>query len=167
MGGGGGISSFIHCAGYADFSAIKHFDYTQSLETFNINFFSCCEIIKTLLKKTNKAYLKNILLISSISAIRGYKGSSIYAATKAGLDSLSRTLCNELSDTIRVNSIQLGNILTTSNTHLHQNNLKPSPTRDGKCEDVASLIEFLLSESAGWINGQNIILDGGKSNIGY
>lgn len=160
--GGGGIENFIHCAGEVEFSPIRYFDYKQSLESFNVNFFSCCEIIATLLKKPNRLYLKNIILISSISALRGYKGSSIYGASKASLDSLTRSLCDELSPQIKINSIVLGNIPTRSTTHLEMP--KPSPSGEGKCEDVSALVKFLLESE--YINGQNIVLDGGRSSIG-
>lgn len=160
--GGGVIENFIHCAGQAVFSPIRYFDYTQALETFNINFFSCCEIIATLLKKPNKPHLKNIILISSISALRGYKGSGIYGSSKACLNSLTKTLCDELSAQVKINSIILGNIPTTATKHLEMP--KPSPSGEGKCEDVSALVEFLLQSE--YLNGQNIILDGGRTSIG-
>lgn len=160
--GGGGIENFIHCAGEVQFSPMRYFDYTQSLEMFNVNFFSCCEIISTLLKKPHKSYLKNIILISSISAIRGYKGSSIYGASKASLDSLVKSLCDELAPQVKINSIVLGNISTSSTAHLQMP--KPSPSGEGKCEDVSALVKFLLKSE--YLNGQNIILDGGRTSIG-
>lgn len=162
LNGGGGIESFIHCGAEAEFSPIRYFDYMQSLDIFNINFFSCCEIISTLLKKPNRPYLKNIILISSISALKGYKGSSIYGASKACLDSLTRSLCDELSPQIKINSIILGNIPTIATKKLEM--LKPSPSGEGRCEDVSALVKFLLE--SGYLNGQNIVLDGGRSTIG-
>lgn len=159
---GGGIENFIHCAGEVEFTPIRYFDYAQSLEIFNVNFFSCCEIIATLLKKPNKPHLKNIILISSISALKGYKGSSIYGASKACLDSLTRSLCDELSMQVKINSIILGNIPTRATTQLEI--LKPSPSGGGKCEDVSALVEFLLQSE--YLNGQNIVLDGGRSTTG-
>lgn len=160
--GGGDIENFIHCAGEVGFNPIRYFDYNQSLDIFNVNFFSCCEIITALLKKPNKPHLKNIILISSISALKGYKGSSIYGASKACLDSLTRSLCDELSPQIKINSIILGNIPTITTKKLEM--LKPSPSGEGKCEDVSALVRFLLE--SGYLNGQNIILDGGRSTIG-
>ncbi|WP_095295507.1 SDR family oxidoreductase [Helicobacter sp. 13S00482-2] len=159
---GGGIKNFIHCGGKAEFSPIRYFNYAESIENFNVNFFSCCEIISTLLKKPNKPHLENIILISSISGIRGYKGSSIYGASKACLDSITRSLCDELSPQIKINSIVLGNINTKSTMHLES--LKPSPIGEGKSEDVGNLVDFLLK--SGYLNGQNIVLDGGRSTIG-
>ncbi|MDO7253933.1 SDR family NAD(P)-dependent oxidoreductase [Helicobacter cappadocius] len=159
---GGGIENFIHCGGEAIFGPIRYFDYNQSIKSFNINFFSCCEIIATLLKKPNKPHLKNIILISSISALRGYKGSSIYGASKACLDSLTRSLCDELSPQIKINSIILGNIPTKATAQLEMQ--KPPPSGEGKCEDVSALVDFLLS--SGYLSGQNIVLDGGRSSIG-
>ncbi|WP_257874469.1 SDR family oxidoreductase [Helicobacter sp. 11S03491-1] len=145
---------------------MKHFDYSYALETFNINLFSCCEIMAALLKKPNQNHLKNVILISSISAKIGYKGTSVYAASKAGLDSLSRSLSHELSPQVRINSIILGNIQTRATQHLQDTLLAP-PLGVGKPQDVSYLVEFLLSARSGWITGQNIVLDGGKTSVGY
>lgn len=136
------------------------------MEVFNINLFSCAQIISTLLKKPNQNNLKNIIFISSISAKIGYKGTALYAASKASLDSLAKSLCDELSPKTRVNSIQLGNISTHTTLHL-QDNITSSPMGEGRPCDVANLIDFLTSDKSSWISGQNITLDGGKTSIGH
>ncbi|PAF45172.1 SDR family oxidoreductase [Helicobacter sp. 11S02596-1] len=161
-----GIETFIHCAGYVGFGAMKHFDYANALVSFNVNLLSCCEIIATLLKKSNQNALKNIILISSISSLRGYKGSSIYAAAKAGLDALARSLCDELTPNVKINSILLGPIPTKANAYLDQSPLNTPHIAQGSCEDVAGLVAFLCSKASSHINGQNIVLDGGRSVMG-
>ncbi|PAF47054.1 hypothetical protein BKH46_04860 [Helicobacter sp. 12S02634-8] len=156
------IENFIHCAGEAAFGAIKHFDYMRALESFNVNYFSCCAIIAALLKKPNHNALKNIILISSISAIKGYKGTSIYAGAKAGLDSLARSLCAELADNININSLQLGPIPTRANAYLDTSRLCNNTYAQLTPSDVASWVAYLLACPHG-LNGQNITLDGGMS----
>lgn len=118
------------------------------------------------MRKPNQNNLKNIIFISSISAKIGYKGTALYAASKASLDSLAKSLCDELSPKTRVNSIQLGNISTQATSHL-QDNIKSSPMGEGRPCDVANLIDFLTSDKSLWISGQNITLDGGKTSIGH
>lgn len=108
-----------------------------------------------------------ILNISSVLGHRGFKGTTVYAAAKAGLDGFSRALARELGPRgIRVNSISPGFIATEMTDHLpegqRQQILRRTPLgRLGQPEDVAGLALFLASEQASFITGQSIIVDGG------
>lgn len=108
-----------------------------------------------------------ILNISSIIGLRGYRGLSAYAATKAGMDGITRALARELgARKIRVNSIAPG-YLTTEMTHglddQQQNQIvKRTPLgRLGTPEDVLGSVLFLLSDAAKFITGQVLVIDGG------
>ena len=108
-----------------------------------------------------------ILNISSIIGLRGYRGLSAYAATKAGMDGITRALARELgSRQIRVNSIAPG-YLTTEMTHglddQQQNQIvKRTPLgRLGTPDDVLGSVLFLLSPAAQFITGQVLVIDGG------
>ena len=108
-----------------------------------------------------------ILNISSIIGLRGYRGLSAYAATKAGMDGITRALARELGGRkIRVNSIAPG-YLTTEMTHglddQQQNQIvKRTPLgRLGTPEDVLGSVLFLLSDAAKFITGQVLVIDGG------
>lgn len=108
-----------------------------------------------------------ILNISSIIGLRGYRGLSAYAATKAGMDGITRALARELgSRKIRVNSIAPG-YLTTEMTHGlddHQQTqiVKRTPLgRLGTPEDVLGTALFLLSDASQFITGQVFVVDGG------
>lgn len=108
-----------------------------------------------------------ILNISSIIGLRGYRGLSAYAATKAGMDGITRALARELgSRKIRVNSIAPG-YLTTEMTHglddtQQQQIVKRTPLgRLGTPEDVLGTALFLLSDASRFITGQVIVIDGG------
>jgi 3-oxoacyl-[acyl-carrier protein] reductase len=110
-----------------------------------------------------------IINVSSIVGLSGYRGLSIYSATKAGLDGFTRSLARELgARNITVNSVAPG-YLTTEMTH----ELDSRQTRQiigrtplgrlGNPEDVAEVVAFLASEKAGFITGQVIVIDGGIS----
>ena len=108
-----------------------------------------------------------ILNISSIIGLRGYRGLSAYAATKAGMDGITRALARELgARNIRVNSIAPG-YLTTEMTHglddQQQNQIvKRTPLgRLGTPADVLGSVLFLLSDAAQFITGQVLVIDGG------
>ena len=108
-----------------------------------------------------------ILNISSIIGVRGYRGLAAYAATKAGMDGITRALARELgSRRIRVNSIAPG-YLTTEMTHglddeQTQQIVRRTPLgRLGTPGDVLGTVLFLFSDAAEFITGQTIVIDGG------
>jgi 3-oxoacyl-[acyl-carrier protein] reductase len=108
-----------------------------------------------------------ILNISSIIGSRGYSGLSVYSATKAGMDGLTRSLARELGPRgIRVNSIAPGYLETEMSSTLgdaqHQQIVRRTPLgRLGRVEDVTGLVRFLISDASSFITGQTFIVDGG------
>tara|TARA_B100000959_G_C14942039_1_gene608257 strand:+ start:954 stop:1706 length:753 start_codon:yes stop_codon:yes gene_type:complete len=108
-----------------------------------------------------------IINISSIIGQIGNKGQSNYAASKAGIDAVTKSLSKELgSRGITINSIAPGYIETGMTSSLpneiKENMLKSIPlNRFGDPSDVASLVNFLISKNASYITGQIINLDGG------
>ena len=108
-----------------------------------------------------------ILTISSIIGLRGYTGLAAYAATKGGLDAMTRALARELGGRgIRVNAVAPG-YLETEMTH----GLSAPQTRQivgrtpmgrlGLPGDVVGPVLFLLSDAAAFITGQVLVVDGG------
>jgi 3-oxoacyl-[acyl-carrier protein] reductase len=110
-----------------------------------------------------------ILQMSSVSALRGNRGQTNYAATKAALLSFTKSLAVEVSRfNIRVNALAPGFIATEMVEKippLHLNAMKKAIPlgRLGKVEDVADMAEFLLSSKASYITGQTFVIDGGIS----
>jgi 3-oxoacyl-[acyl-carrier protein] reductase len=108
-----------------------------------------------------------ILNVSSISSVRGFKGMSVYAFTKGGLDAFTRALARELgAQNIRVNSIAPGYYDTEMSRGLSDNQkeqiLRRTPLgRLGVPGDVVGSVLFLLSERANFITGQVLVIDGG------
>jgi 3-oxoacyl-[acyl-carrier protein] reductase len=111
----------------------------------------------------------NIINISSVIGTRGFKGTSVYSATKAALDGLSRSLARELGGRgIRVNSIAPGFLATDMTGHMPAAQkaqiLRRTPLgRLGEAADVVGLIKYLISDDASFITGQTFVVDGGLS----
>ncbi|MBV8074537.1 MAG: glucose 1-dehydrogenase [Candidatus Eremiobacteraeota bacterium] len=108
-----------------------------------------------------------IVLISSIVGLTGNAGQSMYAATKAGLLGLARSLAKELgSRGVRVNAVAPGLIETamtdTMPASAREAYLATIPLgRMGKPEDVSGVVRFLCSDAAAYLTGQTIVVDGG------
>ena len=126
-------------------------------------FIGCKLVSKHMIKQKHG----KIINISSVVGRIGNKGQVNYVASKAGIDGITKTLSKELgSRGINVNSIAPGYIETNMTNSLPdsiKDSLynKISLKRFGAPEEVASLVNFLISEEAAYITGQVINLDGG------
>jgi 3-oxoacyl-[acyl-carrier protein] reductase len=112
----------------------------------------------------------SIINISSVVSTLSLPGSSVYAGTKAAVDTITRVLSKELGGRkIRVNSINPG-VIETEGTRtqgiigsdFEKNVLAQTPLgRIGQPDDVAKVALFLASEDSGWITGETILTSGG------
>lgn len=164
------VESFVHCAGMVEVLPMRSTDHSTMLRTMTVNFLSAAEIINTLLKKAaNNRQLRNIVFISSIYSRFGARGHSAYAASKAALDGLMRTLAVELAPSVRVNSILPGAVPTRmaeecfSDPDILESISRSYPLGTGEPGNIGDAVEFLLSDKARWITGQQFTVDGGRS----
>jgi len=149
------------------FNSLKSDDLSND---YSINVMGLINILQYYYSDLNKN--SSLVFISSIAATIGLKFHTSISMCKAAIESLTRTLASEFSPTIRVNCIapsiietKLSNRIlrngTTKNKIINDNPMK----RIGQPDDVAHMIEFLLSDKSSWITGQSIHVDGGLSNL--
>lgn len=106
-----------------------------------------------------------IVNISSTRAYMSQADTESYTAAKGGLAALTHALAVSLSGKVRVNSISPGWI-DTSYSQLSIEDKEQHPVkRIGQPEDIAKLTMFLCSENSSFINGQDIVADGGMSRL--
>ena len=112
----------------------------------------------------------SIINISSPAGDRGVPGSGHYAAAKAGVNSLTKTLSLELAPSVRVNGISPGYVptevmmiaLDTDEGQLEQMAEKRIPLkRLGTPDDMGSTAVYLASAAGSWMSGQTLIVAGG------
>ena len=124
-------------------------------------------LIKSFLKKMVKNKWGRIINISSTSAVLGNKGQANYAAAKAGIEAMSRSLARELgSRNINVNCVAPGFIETDMTKEISEGNedilASQIPLgRLGKPNEIAEVVNFLASEQANYITGQTLHVNGG------
>lgn len=119
----------------------------------------------------------SIVMTSTTMIEKGVAGMSIYAATKAAVRSLARTLSAEFAEKgIRVNTISPGLVETPIYSKLGLSEDAVSEwagqllanvpaSRFGQPEEVAKAVLFLASEGSSYMLGENILLDGGMATI--
>lgn len=164
------VSSFVHCAAQLTILPLRSQTLDMIRANMNVNFLSAVEIVKTLTKKrVNVHELRSVVFISSIASNFGAKGFSTYSASKAALDGLMKSLAVEMAPAVRFNSVLPGAVKTPMTADIFDNPeiaakfQRDYPLGVGLAEDVINMVEFLISEKARWITGQQFIVDGGRT----
>ncbi|MCI8312801.1 MAG: 3-oxoacyl-[acyl-carrier-protein] reductase [Lachnospiraceae bacterium] len=133
------------------------------------NLKGCFNTIKAVSRQMLKQRAGRIINITSVSGILGNVGQANYAASKAGIIGLTKTMAREFASRgITVNAIAPG-FVDTDMTQVLPEQIKEKVTaqiplgRFGKPEDIANMAAYLASEKAGYITGQIISVDGGMA----
>lgn len=163
-----GLYGLVNNAGIAMDGILATFPNTDSQRIIETNLLGSLRMarlaLRTLLNNRNGGRIINI---SSIIGSRGYTGLAAYSASKAGIDGLTRALAREVGRRgITVNSVAPGYLDTEMSSTLQarqrQQIIGRTPiARLGTAADVVPVIAFLLSEGAGFVTGQTIVVDGG------
>ncbi|MCH5322623.1 MAG: 3-oxoacyl-ACP reductase FabG [Helicobacter sp.] len=144
------------------FVALEEENWKKVIDTNLNSFFN---ILKPVLMPMIRKKQGRIIVMSSVSGVMGNRGQSNYSASKAGLIGAAKSLAIELaSRNITVNVIAPGLIETqmTEKIPFLDEIIKMIPAkRSGKVCEVASLVNFLMSEEASYITKQVIGVDGG------
>ena len=128
--------------------------------------FNCC---KAVAQRMMKQRFGRIVNMSSVVGVAGNAGQANYAASKAGVIGLTKSLARELAArNVTANAVAPGFIATDMTDALSEKQREAilgriASKRLGEPEDVAKLVRFLASEEAGYITGQVICIDGGMS----
>lgn len=143
--------------------------FVKYCSTFDINFkglFNVTQIVAPLLNVNGTASIVNVSSAASIGSLHGH---SAYSATKAAVDSLTKSLALELGlRKIRVNSVNPTVIMTNMGRENWSDPAKSEPLlckiplhRFGEMFEVVDAIAFLLSDKSSYVNGHCLPVEGG------
>lgn len=157
----------INNAGITKDNLMMRMKFEEWHDVLATNLTGVFQLSQGLLRGMMKAKFGRIINISSVVGSMGNPGQSNYAASKAGVEGLTRSLAAEVaSRNITVNAVAPGFIATDMTDTLTEAQqaqmLERIPAgRLGRSGEVASLVRFLASENASYITGETIQINGG------
>lgn len=163
----GGIDILVNNAGLTRDNLVMRLKDEDWDEVMNANLRGAFATIRAASRGMMKKRSGRIINMASVVGLNGNKGQANYAASKAGLIALTKSVAKELgSRNILVNAIAPGFVATemtdamTPEARSALTGLIPLE-RLGRTEDIASAVVFLASDHASYITGQVIVIDGG------
>lgn len=167
---GSKIGGLAYCVGSIVMKPLKRATAADFAQAYAINVIGAARAVAAAEPGLRTA-TGSVVLFSSIAARAGFPNHTVIGAAKAGVEGLALALASELAP-VRVNVIAPSLTRTTMAASMTDNDTMaraiaaqhPLP-RLGEATDMASLASFLLSAEAGWITGQIIGVDGGRSHV--
>ena len=163
----GPIQGVVHNAGIHEDAPMAGMNARQWHDVIGVSLHGFFNLVQPLLLPMLRTRWGRIVALSSISAVIGNRGQANYAAAKAGMDGAMRSLALEIgSRGVTVNSVAPGIIDTAMTAGVFDaariGRMVPL-RRAGTPAEVAGLVDFLMSERAGYITGQVIPINGGMA----
>jgi 3-oxoacyl-[acyl-carrier protein] reductase len=162
----GSIDILVNNAGVWEMMPLDQIDLDHYHRLFDVNVKGVIATTTAALKKMSDGGC--IINLSSVAAKFAFPGSSVYSATKAALEALTRVWAQELGKRkITVNAVAPGATLTDMLNNGAPDDMrqmmiaKTALGRLGEPEDIAAAVAFLASPDGRWITGQSIVCDGG------
>ena len=169
----GGLDAVVAAAGNMDGAAVAELSPAAWSSVIDVHLTGSFAVVQAALAALRRSPAPSVVLVSSIAA-RGIAGHANYGAAKAGIAGLTRSLAAELGpEGIRVNAVAPGFIDTRmTRDHAIRDRLtweefagaaaaEAALGRIGRPEEVASVVEFLVSEASSYVTGQVLYVTGG------
>ena len=166
----GKIDGAVYSAGIVGATPLNSFDAELAHKIFDTSFWGMINFVQVAAKKKFSNAGSSFVLMSSItSAGFGTKGLFAYTAAKSAVTGVLKPLSKEIiRNRHRINAVSPAMVKTemvanAAADFISEDEISRYLLGIGTAEDVSGMILFLLSDRAGWITGQNFLIDGGYS----
>lgn len=166
------IDGLVYCPGTINLKPLRRLTAEDITNDFNINALGAIKTVQQAYKGMRKSTAASIVLFSSVAVQSGMAFHTSIAAAKGAVEGITRSLAAELAPAIRVNAIApsltntpLAQQFLGSKEKMDQSAQRHPLKRVGTVSDQAEAANYLLSDSAGWMTGQILHIDGGMSHI--
>ncbi len=165
----GGIDILVNNAGITRDKLMIQMDDEDFDKVIGVNLRAAFTATRVVVRSMIRNKFGRIVNISSVAGVMGQAGSTNYAASKAGLIGMAKSIAREVGKKgITANCIAPGFIQTDMTATLPEPVKKAAKDvipvkRFGTVEDVAKAVAFLASDEAGYITGQVLCVDGGMA----
>ena len=166
------INGLVYCPGTINLKPLKSLKIEDFQNDFEVNLLGAIKVINKYFNNLKSSERSSIVLFSTVAVQTGMPYHSSIASAKGAVEGLTRSLAAEFAPTIRVNCIAPSITNTPLAEKLLNNESKRKASEDrhplkriGDAEEIAKTVQYLLSESANFITGQIIRVDGGISSI--
>jgi NAD(P)-dependent dehydrogenase (short-subunit alcohol dehydrogenase family) len=172
----GGLNCLVNCIARYGLGIMKNIveiseeEWNKTLDVNLNGYFKMAKYSIPLILKSGGGTVINISSAGSFTAIPNF---SVYSVSKAAIDALTRTLAVDFAPKIRTNSVCPGFVrIANSENDRSPKELKKwykdiskqyPMKRVCEVEEIANVVSFLAGEKSSYINGQSIVVDGGKS----
>jgi 3-oxoacyl-[acyl-carrier protein] reductase len=165
----GGIAVLVNNAGITRDKLMMQMDEEDFDKVIAVNLRAAFIATSIVVRSMVRQKFGRIINISSVAAVMGQAGSSNYAASKAGLIGMTKSIAREVGKkNVTANCIAPGFIMTDM-TEILPDVVKDAAKqvipvrRFGSVDDVANAVAFLASDEAGYITGHVLCVDGGMA----
>ncbi len=166
------VDGMAYCPGTINLGPVRGLKLDSMQSDFQLNVLGAIKCLQAALPAMKSAESSAMVMFSTIAVAQGLPLHASVAASKGAIEALTRTLAAELAPKIRVNCVAPAltdtplaeRLLSTDEKRTSMASRYPLK-RIGKVDDIASVAAFLLSDTASWITGQVIGVDGGMSTL--
>lgn len=169
----GGLTVVVSNAGVGNWKPLHTYTDDEWRMLVDVNLSGAFYVLRAAVPHLQAAGGGSIVHVGSLNAHRAVPNEGPYSAAKAGVSNLTKTAAMELAPSIRVNCVSPGVVDTPLTTALTGSPalmgalLGAIPAgRVARAEEVADVIAFLASDAAGFITGQDVVVDGGAGLLG-
>jgi NAD(P)-dependent dehydrogenase (short-subunit alcohol dehydrogenase family) len=142
------------------------------LNDYKLQVLGAIKSIQAVISRLKKSEIGSIVLFSTVAVQVGLSFHTQVSTSKGAIEGLTRALAAEYAPKIRVNCVApsltdtpLAFSLLNTEQKIEANAQRHPLKRIGTTDDIANIVEFLVSSKASWITGQIIHVDGGISTL--